>query len=821
MLRDLRTAIRTLGASPGFTAAAVLTLALGIGANTAVFSVVHGVLLRPAPVDAIDGLVMVWETDRASQTTREPGSLPDYLDYRDRARTLESLGALIAGELNLTPPGGEPSRLAGARVTHNLLPLLGVAPIAGRAFTSGDDQPGSAPVVLLSDSLWRRIFNRQPSAIGQTLSLNDEPHTIVGVLPDEADFGVLQVLSAAAYGRAFADRGEGTRADLWVPLRGDPRLLPRSTHPILMVGRLARGMAPAAAQEELAAIAADLERRYPENTNRGVHIEAFRDVVFGPIQPTLYVLLSAVSLVLLVACVNVTSLLLARGAARAREVAVRRALGASRWQLGRQFLAESLVLTLLAAGTGVLLAYAGLASLLALAPAGVPRISLVSIDARVLSITLGISLVVAAVFGIVPSLQARGVDLISTLKAGDARGAVGGRTLGRRILVVAELAFAVMLLAGAGLLVRSFWNLLQQDPGFRTDGVIKAEYQLPATRYPTDFRNWPNFAEQHAFTDRVVARARRLPGVVAVAVAGNHPLDRGFTNSFGIVGRQAPAGGWPELSIRRVTSGYFDTVNLPLAEGRGIGEGDTTRAAPVVVINEAASKRLFPDGRAVGAALRLYGNARTIVGVVADERVHGLGEAPPIAAYLPISQAPSANGAGVLMVRTAGDAAALAGSVTGVIREEDPTLAVFGVEPLAATLSRSLAERRFAAILLGSFAGLALLLGAVGVYGMLSFDITRRRGEIGIRLALGARPSAILGLMLGQGARLAAAGVAVGLAGAFALSRFLSALLFGVSAQDPMTLATVSVLLLAVALAATAIPAWQAARTDAAAVLRT
>jgi putative ABC transport system permease protein len=429
--------------------------------------------------------------------------------------------------------------------------------------------------------------------------------------------------------------------------------------------------------------------------------------------------------------------------------------------------------------------------------------------------------VVAAVFGIVPSLQARGVDLMSTLKAGDARGAVGGRTIGRRILVVAELAFAVMLLAGAGLLVRSFWNLLQQDPGFRTDGVIKAEYQLPATRYPTDFRNWPNFAEQHAFTDRVVARARRLPGVVAVAVAGNHPLDRGFTNSFGIVGRQAPAGGWPELSIRRVTSGYFDTVKLPLTEGRGIGEEDTTRAAPVVVINEAASKRLFPDGRAVGAALRLYGNARTIVGVVADERVHGLGEAPPIAAYLPISQAPSTNGAGVLMVRTAGDASALAGSVTGVIREEDPSLAVFGVEPLAATLSRSLAERRFAAILLVSFSGLALLLGAVGVYGMLSFDIARRRGEIGIRLALGAQPSAILGLMLSQGAKLAAAGVALGFAGAFALSRFLAALLFGVSAQDPMTLATVSVLLLAVALAATAIPAWQAARTDAAAVLRT
>ncbi len=821
MLNDLRTAIRTLSANPGFAAGAVLTLALGIGANTAVFSVVHGVLLRPAPVDGIDRLVMVWETDRASQTTREPGSLPDYLDYKARARTLESIGALVAGEVTLTPAGGEPSRLAGARVTDTLLPLLGVTPVAGRGFSAADDQPGSAPVVLLSDTLWRRLFDRSPSAIGRTISLNDEPHTIVGVVPDQADFGVLQMLSAAAYGRAFADRGEGTRADLWVPLRGDPRVLPRSTHPIMMVGRLAAGIAPAAAQEELAAIAADLERRYPENTNRGVHVEAFRDVVFGPIQPTLYVLLSAVALVLLVACVNVTSLLLARGAARAREVAVRRALGATRWQLGRQFLAESLVLTVAAAGTGVALAYAGLSVLLSLAPAGVPRISLVTIDTRVLSVTLGISLLVALVFGLVPSLQARGVDLVSTLKSDGSRGATGGRSIGRRILVVAELAFAVMLLAGAGLLVRSFWNLLQQEPGFRVDGVVKAEYQLPATRYPVDMRAWPNFEAQHAFTDRLLARTETLPGVVAAAVAGNHPLERGFTNSFGIVGRQAPAEGWPELSIRRVTSGYFRTVGLPLIEGRGIGAADGTRATPVIVINEAASRRLFPDGRALGGAIRLYGSERTIVGVVANERLHGLGAPAPIAAYLPLSQAPSTNGAGVLLVRTEGDAAGLVSAVTAVIREQDASLAAFGVEPLAATLSRSLAERRFAAILLTSFSVLALLLGAVGVYGMLSFDIARRRGEIGIRLALGARPGMILGLMLGQGARLAGLAVAIGLASAIALSRFLSALLFGVSAQDPLTLAAVAGLLTVVALAATAIPAWRAARMDAAEVLRT
>ena len=820
MPSDLREAARGLFASPGFTAGAVLTLALGIGANTAIFSVVNGVLLRPAPVDGLEHLVMVWETDRGSQTTREPGSLPDYLDYKAQTRTLESIGALVAGEVNLTPPGGEPARLAGVRVTDTLLPLLGVTPVAGRRFTAEDDRPGSAPVVLLSASLWQRLFNRSPAAIGQTLSLNEELHTIVGVVPDAADFGVLQMLSAAAYGRAFADRGEGTRADLWVPLRGDPRVLPRSTHPIMMVGRLARGIAPAAAQEELAALAADLERRYPENTNRGVHVEALSDVVFGPIRPTLYLLLSAVALVLLVACVNVTSLLLARGAARAQEIAVRRALGATRWHITRHFLAESLLLTLLAAGAGVGLAYVSLAVLVSLAPAGVPRLSLVTIDTTVLFVTLGISLLVALIFGLVPSLQAGGVDILSTLKAGGTRGAVAGGSVGRRILVVAELAFAVMLLAGAGLLVRSFWNLLQQDPGFRVDGVLKAEYQLPATRYPVDMRAWPDFPEQRAFTDAVIARAEALPGVVAAAAAGNHPLDRGFTNSFGIVGRQAPAEGWPELSIRRVTSGYFRTVGLSLADGRLLTAGDTTRATPVVVVNEAAVRRLFPDGRALGGAIRLYGSARTIVGIVGDERLHGIGEPAPIAAYLPLAQAPSTNGAGVLLVRTESDATALVGPVTAVIHERDPALAVFGIEPLAATVSRSLAERRFAVVLLVSFAGVALLLGAVGVYGMLSYDLLRRRGEIGIRLALGARPSGILRLVLGQSIRLAALAVMLGVMGALALSRFLSALLFGVSPQDPLTLAAVAGLLTLVALTATAIPAWRAARTDAAVVLR-
>jgi putative ABC transport system permease protein len=380
-----------------------------------------------------------------------------------------------------------------------------------------------------------------------------------------------------------------------------------------------------------------------------------------------------------------------------------------------------------------------------------------------------------------------------------------------------------MLLAGAGLLIRSFWNLLQEDPGFRADGVLKAEYQLPGTRYPVNMREWPNLKEHHAFTADLLARARALPGVVSAAIAGNHPLDRGFTNSFGLVGRQAPQGGWPELSIRRVTGEYFETVGLPVVHGRLIDARDDTTAAPVIIINQAAAHRLFAgeeSARALGAQIRLYGAARTIVGIVGNERIHGVGEAAPIAAYLPLAQAPSTNGVGVLLVRTAGDVSALATPVRAAINERDPSLAVFGLEPLGDTLMRSLSERRFASILLGTFAGLALLLGAVGIYGMLSYDLARRRQEIGVRLALGANPHGILRLVMGQSLRLAVIAAGLGIVGALGLSRYLSTLLFGVSPRDPVTLAVVAVALTLVALATTAVPAWRAAHTDPAASLR-
>jgi putative ABC transport system permease protein len=822
-LQDVRYTVRMLRREPAFFTAAVLVMGLGIGANTAIFSVVDGVLLRPAPLEQIERLSMVWETDRHSGTTREPASVPDFLDFRTRSRSFERLAAWTGGEVNLNPPAGEPVRLVALRITHDLLPMLGITPVIGRSFTPADDAIGAAGVVLISESLWERSFGRDPAVIGEVLRLDERAHTIVGVVPDQADFGVLQVLSEAAYSRSFADRGGRTRVDVWAPLQPDPERLPRASHSVFLVGRLLPASTPGSAQQELKAIASDLERSYRSNDGRGAFVEPLAEVIFGPARPALYVLWGAVGLVLLIACVNVTNLLLARGTARVREVAVRAALGGGRGRLARQFLVEGLVLTLLSTSVGLLLAHAGLRALLALAPADIPRVSLVTIDLPVLVTTLGISIVVGLAFGMVPTLQARRIDLQYALKGqGGSRASVGpARHRLRSALVVAEVALAVVLVAGAGLLIRSFWHLQGVDPGFRVQGVLKAEYQLPAARYPADFAAWPNFKEMHAFTDALLRRAARLPGVDSAALAGDHPLDPGFTNSFDIVGRETEARSWPEISIRRVTPGYFRTVQLPLRRGRLLRDSDGTFAAPVVLINEAAARRFFPQGDPLGAQMRFWGAARTIVGVVADERFRGLAEAPPLGAYVPLAQTPSADGAGVLLVRTTGDPAGQTSAVRGAIREQDPELAVFGVEPLEETLSRSIAERRFMMLLLGLFAAVALVLAAVGIHGVLSFGVARRTREIGLRIALGAHPRQLLRLIIKEGLALAIAGMTLGLAGALALTRLLASLLFGVTPRDPATFVAVALFLAAVAVAASYLPARRATKVDPAVALRT
>jgi putative ABC transport system permease protein len=816
MWSDVRSSIRSFLNTPGLTAVILITLALGIGANTAIFSVVDAVLLRPTPLEHMDHLAVVWETDRDTGTTREPASLPDYLDFTQRSRTFQSLSAIMAGEVNLAPDRGDPVRLPVLNVSASAIPMLGLRPLAGRTFGADEDRPGGSPVVMISESLWERSFGRDPAAVGQTLRLDDRPAVIVGVMPDGSDFGVLQLLSAAAYSRGFADRGVKTAVDVWAPIQGDVRQLPRSTHPIFIVGRLAAGATAASAQSEMAGIAADLEKAYPDdNAARGVHVEPLATVIFGPVRPALVVLLTSVGLVLLVACVNVANLLLARAVSRAQESAVRCALGATPGRIARQVLTETLLLSGAAAVLGVGIAFAGVRALVAIAPPDVPRLDLATINPAVLAATLGISVLAALTFGALPALQSLRVDLQSSLAGGNVRATSGpGRSRIRSALVVLELAFAVVLVCGAALLVRSFWTLQQVNPGFQSAGVLKAEYQLPASRYPVDFKVWPNFKEQHAFNLALLNQAAALPGVDSVAIAGNHPLDPGFTNSFTVVGREAESRTWPEISIRRVSSGYFRTVGLTLVRGRLFRDGDVMDSAPVALINQAAAARFFQGREAIGAQLRFWGTSRTIVGVIGDEKFHGLTEAPPIAAYTPLTQTPSANGAGVLLVRTAGDPATLERAIGGAVHEIDSGLAVFGVEPVQVTLSRSVQQRRFMMLLLALFASMALLLAAVGIHGVLSYSVSQRGREIGIRMALGARARDMVGLIVREGLGLTAAGLGVGLLGALALTRLLASQLYGVTPTDPLTFGGVTALLALVAIAATAAPARRAAAVN-------
>jgi putative ABC transport system permease protein len=818
-MRELRYAVRMFAGTPGFTLVALVTLALGIGANTAIFSVIDSVLLRRAPLPGVDRLAVVWETDRNTGTFREPASLPDFLDYRQRSRRIEELAAFIANEVNYTPEQGEPARLQALAITAEFLPALGIQPAIGRGFTAVEAQPGGPAVAVLSDALWARLFDRDRSILGRTIRIDDQQVTVIGVLPRGADFGVFQILRAADYSRSFADRGARAGVDIWLPLQANAASLPRSTHPIFMVARLNDSVA--SLQQEMAGIAVDLERAYPENAARGIFVEPLSRIVFGPVRPALLVLLAAVGLVLLVACANVANLLLARGTSRRREVAVRTALGADGRTLARQFAAEGLLLALAAAALGVTVAYGGVRLLVALAPADIPRIADAGVDLRVLTVTLIVSILAGLAFGMIPTLQARRVDVQASLK-GEGRNAAGGRerTRLRSVLVVAEFALAVMLAIAAALLTRSFWRLNQVDAGFQTAGVLKAEYQLPPSRYPVNFSRFPDFKEMHAFTHRLIDRVKPLPGVQSVAVAGNHPLDPGFTNSFVVVGREAEARNWPEISIRRVTPDYFRTMAVPLVKGRLIGEADGTFAPPVLLVNEAAAQRFFGERDPLGKQIRFWGASRTIVGIVGNERFHGLAEAPPPAVYAPLDQTPSANGAGALLVRTAGNPAALTSAVRGAIHAEDPGLAVFGLEPLAETASRTIAEKRFTMLVLGLLASVALLLAGAGIHGVLSYTVSQRTREIGIRVALGAQPGRVVAMVVGEGLRLAALGTLLGVAGAWVLTRLISGLLYGVTATDPITFAAVPLLLAVVAVIASLVPARRATRVDPVMALR-
>ncbi|MGD8278195.1 MAG: ABC transporter permease [Gemmatimonadota bacterium] len=801
--RDVGQGLRGLGRNPGFATVALLTLGVGLGAAVAIFSVVNGVLLRPLPWADANRLVMVWENDRVTGTVREPASVPDYFDFRDRgSRLFSELAFFAEGDANLTMAGTEPEYVRVAQVTHTLFPLLGVSPVAGRLFEAADDVPGAARTALVSETFWRERLGSDPAVVGRPLMLDGDAYTVLGVLPSEVAF-------------------PSAEARIWVPSRMNATSRVRDTHPITVVGRLAPGVTTAAAQAGMSRIAAQLEAEYPRsNAARGVFVEPLTEVVFGSIRPALLVLLGGAGLLLLTACVNVTNLLLARGLARSAEIAVRASLGAGRSRLVRQFVVEGLLLSLGAAVLGVVVARGGLDVLLGVLPANMPRSASVGLDVRVLAVTAAVAVGIGLLYGLVPGLQAGRMNVQATLRDGATRSATGGRE-GRRIrdlLVVAEIAISVVLLAGAGLLVRTVKALRAVDPGFRTEHVLRTEFQLPESRYPRDYSVYPDWPQTRTFYRTLLDALDRIPGTTAVALAGHDPTNPGFTNSFLIVGRESEAGTQPEISVRAVSAGYFETLGVRLLEGRGIEPGDRTNAPAVAVINEAARRRFFPDGNALGQHLVWWGIDREIVGVVEGERIHGLAAEIPPAVYIALAQAPMSSG--VALIRSQRDMAALAAAVRDAVRSADPELAVFDVASLETAVLRSISRERSTMRLLVAFAAVALFLALIGVHGVLGFGVSQRVREMGLRLALGADPGRVVGLVVRRAALLAAAGAAIGTLGAVAASRVLGSLLFGVTALDAATFVAVPLLVVTTALLAASGPARRAARVDPATALR-
>jgi predicted permease len=801
--QDVRYALRALRRSPSFSAIAVLTLALGIGANTAIFSVVDAVLLEPLPYADAERLVMVWEHDRVSGTAREPASIPDYFDLRERSRAFEELAAFTWAYGGLLAPDGDPARVKVGAATSELLPMLGIRPVLGRLFTLAEHEPGAPRVAILGEGLWRTRFGSDPSVLGRTIDLDGEPYSVVGVVPSRIAVPIGVPVTNAPV------TPEDT--DLWLPLRITPASGERSRHDVLVLGRLRPGVTLEAAQADVAAVARQLEAEYPRaNRGRGVRVEPLREAAFADVQRTLLILLGAVGLVLLVACANVANLLLARGAVRAREVAVRAALGAAPRRLLRLFLVESLVLTLIAGGLGAAIAAWGAGPLSALGPRDLPRLADVGVDARVLAFTLAVSLAAAIAFGLVPMLQARRTDLHAVLARGGGRAGTEGRrgSRFRDALVVAEVALSVVLVIGAGLLMRSLLALRGVDPGFRAERVVKLEFDLPTTRYPQDFARYPAWPEVQGFYTALLERARAVPGVRAAALAAHHPLAQGFTNSFVIEGREPEAGSQPEIPVRPVTPGYFATLGIPLLRGRPLTDRDGPDAPAVVLINDAAAKRYFPGADPIGQRIRFWGVSREVVGIVGNELFHGLAAEAPPAVYPPLQQTPM--GSASLLAQGAADPARLVPALRAAIREVDPQLPVHGITVLDDALSASLARERFATTLLSLFAALAMTLAVIGVYGVLSYAVAQRTREMGVRLALGASPRGVVALIVRRGMALALAGIGLGVAAGLAASRLLAGQLFRVTPADPATYAAAAVAAAAASLAACWLPARRA-----------
>ncbi|HSE19720.1 MAG TPA: ABC transporter permease [Pyrinomonadaceae bacterium] len=803
LLQDIRFGLRMLLKSPSVSIVATIALALGIGANTAIFSVVNAVLLQPLPFPDPDSLVAVFETDTARGRNRGSHSYPNFMDVRAQNTVFERISCYHSGDFIMTGRG-EPARLQGAVVTADLFPLLGVSPMLGRAFLPDEDKPTeTGRVVILSHSLFQRRFGGDQSIINQPITLDGIQFTVVGVMPPAFEFPI-----------------QNDPVELWTTIAGDasgdePVTGQRGAHFLRVIARLKPGVSQEQAQAEMTTVGARLEQQYPDtNTNRSLRVDPALKALVGDVRPTLLILLGAVACVLLIACANVANLLLARATSRHKEMAIRAALGASRKRVVRQLLTESVLLSLVGGGVGLLLAVWWSDLLVALGKDDIPRAIHVGMDWRVLGFTLGVSLLTGLIFGLAPAFHSSRTELVESLKE-SGRGTTAGRFANfiRKALVVIELAFAVLLLTGAALLIQSLWRLQNVNSGLHPENVLTFNVVIPETKYKSD--------RQSQFFIDLKQRLQTTPGVVSASWIYPLPLseDR-FVISFEIDGRPMAPKDHPSADFFTTGVDYFKTMGIPIIRGRDFDDRDKHGSTPVVIVTEKFAREFFPNEEAVGKRIRPGISTiedeeepmREIIGVVGDVRNRSLDTDPPAAYYVPQTQVPFTQLVGV--VKTNNEPRSLVSAMTKEVAAIDQDVPVFAVKTMEEYLSTSVAGPRFSTTLLSIFAAVALVLTIVGLYGVMSYSVAQRTNEIGIRLALGAQSRDVLLMIVKQGGTLILLGLVIGLGGAYLATKLIASLLFGVTAKDPFTFVTVAVLLGTVALLACYIPALRATKVD-------